>query len=67
MTNLLADLRFFCRRFTRRPAVLTTALALGMSARPADIAALVMRQGGRLLLIAVVIGLPSAFVVSRLA
>jgi putative ABC transport system permease protein len=38
MTNLLADLRFFRRRFTRRPAVITTAivaLALGMSATTA--------------------------------
>ncbi|HEX7779275.1 MAG TPA: ABC transporter permease, partial [Vicinamibacterales bacterium] len=40
---------------------------LALGARPADIAALVTRQGGRLLLLAAIIGLPSAFVVSRLA
>ena len=53
------------RRVNDQRGEIGVRLALG--ATPGDIAALVTRQGGRLLLIAAMIGLPSAFLASRLA
>jgi ABC-type antimicrobial peptide transport system permease subunit len=53
------------RRINDQRPEIGVRLALG--ARPADVARLVTLQGGRLLLLAALIGLPCAFVVSRLA
>jgi predicted permease len=53
------------RRINDQRPEIGVRLALG--ARPADVARLVTLQGGRLLLLAAAIGLPAAFVVSRLA
>jgi putative ABC transport system permease protein len=53
------------RRINDQRPEIGVRLALG--ARPADVARLVTLQGGRLLLLAAAIGVPAAFVVSRLA